>query len=108
ERGLACPVPPDKADLVAGAYLETSGLDQQLRARAQLKASCHYHENPLSAHPMSDPAQPRIPGRAIRAAVTAGAPACSQPTLTSGPGWNPIPVGSGQGPPRCGASRPPL
>ena len=47
--GLARPVPPHQADLVAGGNLEARRLEQQLRARAQFEAACHNHENPLPA-----------------------------------------------------------
>jgi hypothetical protein len=61
QRGLARPVTPDQADLVARGDLKAGVSEQQPRARAQLQVVRHDHEKPLSvcrpSHSVSNSAQ---------------------------------------------------
>ena len=85
ERGLARPVPPHQADLVAGGDLEARRLEQQLRARAQFQAACHDHENLLPALIRQlVPGSPASPGRGGTAVAITGTAASARVPGRSG------------------------
>src|SRR5262249_23111072 len=48
QRGLACPVPADEADLVARGDVERDMLSKQPRSSAQFKVGDRDHRNPLA------------------------------------------------------------